>query len=122
MFGEVCHIIGSKFVNPFLVKVNFVLFGGIIDILDVIGCKPGDKCSDQMLQCGDQTLHFHDGKIVVDLLHAGCILWRNAVLLHDAVDDSRSCRFGTERHEAKHIGMLLVCNCDNQIVKAQNTF
>ena len=41
--------------NPFLVKVNFVLFGGIIDILDVIGCKPGDKCSDQMLQCGDQT-------------------------------------------------------------------
>lgn len=75
-----------------------------------------------LVTLGDQTLHFHDGKIVVDLLHAGCILWRNAVLLHDAVDDSRSCRFGTERHEAKHIGMLLVCNCDNQIVKAQNTF
>ena len=41
VFGEICHIIGSKFVNLFLVKVNFVLFRGIIDILDVIGCKPG---------------------------------------------------------------------------------
>ena len=108
--------------KPFLIKIYLMLFGGIIDMLNVAVCKFWDKSGNQMLQCCNQALHFHNGQRVIELLHVGGVLRRDAVFAHDAADHRRGSGFGTERHKTEHGRMFLICDGDNQIVEAQNTF